>query len=153
MRTVSVIGYGHIGSALVAGIADVQGWQLGRVLTRRPVPGLSTQTQDPGAFLAHPSDLIIEMLANVNLATDLDQLIIRHQLHRARNHVAGQAGHGLLDCFSFVTGTSRIFGKDRRIRKAIRDAGLDSNEVLYVGDEIRDIEAGRAAQVEVAVVT
>lgn len=61
--------------------------------------------------------------------------------------------HGLLRCFSFVTGTSRIFGKERRIRKAIRDAGVDANQVLYVGDEIRDIEAGRAAHVEVAAVT
>ncbi len=60
MRTVSVIGHGEIGSALVRGIADLEAWQLGRVLTRRPVRDLAGQTQDVEVFLAHPSDLIID---------------------------------------------------------------------------------------------
>ena len=60
MRTVSVIGYGQIGSALVRGIADLDACQLGRVLTRHPVPRLAAHTTDVDAFLAHPADLIID---------------------------------------------------------------------------------------------
>lgn len=60
MKTVSVIGRGEIGGALVRGIADLKAWQVGRVLTRRPVPDLAAQTQDVEVFLAHPADLIID---------------------------------------------------------------------------------------------
>lgn len=60
MKTVSVIGHGQIGSALVRGIGDLEMWQIGRVLTRRPLPGLAAHTTDLEAFLAHPADLIID---------------------------------------------------------------------------------------------
>lgn len=61
--------------------------------------------------------------------------------------------HGLRDCFKFIVGTSRLFGKSRSVRKASRAAGIDTNRVLYVGDEIRDIEAAEAAGTDVAAVT
>lgn len=55
-----MIGHGKIGGALVHGIAGLKAWQLGRVLTRRPVPDLVGQTQDVDVFLAHPACLIID---------------------------------------------------------------------------------------------
>ena len=60
MKTVSVIGHGQIGSALVRGVGDLETWQIGRVLTRRVVPGLAAHTTDAQGFLAHPADLIID---------------------------------------------------------------------------------------------
>ncbi|MEW9919791.1 hypothetical protein AB2B41_09260 [Marimonas sp. MJW-29] len=60
MKTVSVIGYGEIGSALVQRISDLDGWRLGRVLTRHPVPGLPGHTTEAEAFLGHRADLIID---------------------------------------------------------------------------------------------
>ena len=55
--------------------------------------------------------------------------------------------------FDYVSGTSRIFGKERRIRKAIRRLKLTPDNVLYVGDEIRDIDAARSAGLDIASVT
>lgn len=52
--------------------------------------------------------------------------------------------------FDFISGTSRIFGKERRLKKAVRQFGCQLDEVLYVGDEIRDIEASRAAGMDIA---
>lgn len=60
MKTVSVIGYGQIGGALVRGIADLDGWQLGQVLTRHLVPDLANHTLDLESFLAHPANLIVD---------------------------------------------------------------------------------------------
>ena len=60
MRTVSIIGYGQIGRAVVEGIGDSEGWRLGRVLTRKPVPELACHTNDPEVFFARRADLIIE---------------------------------------------------------------------------------------------
>ncbi len=54
--------------------------------------------------------------------------------------------------FESVLGTSRLFGKERQIRRAIRDFNVAADECLYIGDEVRDIEAARAAGVPVGCV-
>lgn len=43
---------------------------------------------------------------------------------------------------------SSIFGKAKDIKKIIRNNKLDVNDVYYVGDEIRDIEASKIAGVK-----
>lgn len=55
--------------------------------------------------------------------------------------------------FQYVGGTSAIFGKEKRIRKAVAKAGIPPQDVLYIGDEIRDIEAAAAAGIDIAAVT
>lgn len=60
--------------------------------------------------------------------------------------------HGLEELFEFVIGTSRIHGKTRGIRKALKTLGHSPPDVLYVGDEIRDVEACRAIPLDVAAV-
>lgn len=46
-----------------------------------------------------------------------------------------------LDHFDFVTTSSSIWGKARRLKSLLRNRGLVASEVAYVGDEVRDIEA------------
>lgn len=58
-----------------------------------------------------------------------------------------------LEWFDFISTTSRIWGKSRRLKALLVKRGLQSGEVLYVGDEIRDIEAARKAGVKIAAVT
>jgi len=55
--------------------------------------------------------------------------------------------------FEFVVGLRRLSGKKRALRRALKLAGLDTHEVLYVGDEIRDIKAARGIRMPVACVT
>ncbi len=57
------------------------------------------------------------------------------------------------EVFELICGTSRILGKARSSQSAIADLNVPSDEVLYVGDEIRDIEAAETAKVDVAAVT
>ncbi len=54
--------------------------------------------------------------------------------------------------FGFVTGYSRLFGKKRVLKVVLKRYGVAANKVVYVGDEVRDIEAARAAGVSVAAV-
>ena len=63
-----------------------------------------------------------------------------------------EANH-IAEAFAYVSGTSRIFGKERRIRKAMSHCGVDPADVLYIGDEVRDIEAAQAAGLDIASVT
>jgi phosphoglycolate phosphatase len=44
-----------------------------------------------------------------------------------------------------VEGGASLFGKARRLRKVVRASGVRAEEVLCVGDEIRDAEAARRA--------
>lgn len=55
--------------------------------------------------------------------------------------------------FAYISGTSRIFGKERRLKSAARQFKVQASEVLYIGDEIRDIEASQAAGMDVAAVS
>ena len=60
----------------------------------------------------------------------------------------GAEGH-----FAFVVGYPRLFGKGKALKRIIRAERLTRADVLYVGDELRDIEAAKKAGVRVAAVT
>lgn len=58
-----------------------------------------------------------------------------------------------MEVFEFIYTGSNIFGKDKVIQAMLREKKFDEHDVLYVGDETRDIEASKRAQVKVAAVT
>lgn len=53
----------------------------------------------------------------------------------------------LIDCFEFVEGGASLFGKAERLRGVMRKEKLDPADILYIGDETRDMEAAREAGV------
>lgn len=55
--------------------------------------------------------------------------------------------------FDFIYSDSNIFGKDKVINKCLRKHGLIKESVVYVGDEIRDIEASKKSGIKVIAVT
>lgn len=57
-----------------------------------------------------------------------------------------------LECFDFVASSSKIFGKAREMRKLLKRYSLKKEEVCYVGDEVRDVEAAREAGLSCAAV-
>lgn len=61
--------------------------------------------------------------------------------------------NGVTDLFDFVIGYPRLFGKHRAIAKLMRQQRVAPHEVLYIGDEIRDIEAARKVAIDIASVT
>lgn len=58
-----------------------------------------------------------------------------------------------LELFGFVRSCSKLLGKAREIRVARKLGGYSRNEVLFVGDETRDIEACKKARVRIAAAT
>ena len=52
-----------------------------------------------------------------------------------------------LQIFEHVEGGSSMLGKARILRKLMKSAKVDASSVLYVGDEVRDIEAAHSAGV------
>lgn len=58
-----------------------------------------------------------------------------------------------LEIFEFVRSSSRLLGKAREIRQAMKLHKFGPHEVLFVGDETRDIEACRRAGIRCVAVT
>ncbi|OWK36060.1 HAD-IA family hydrolase [Fimbriiglobus ruber] len=55
--------------------------------------------------------------------------------------------------FDFVVGYPKLFGKAKALRRILRAHHVDRADVLFVGDELRDLEAGRKVRVSTAAVT
>ncbi len=54
---------------------------------------------------------------------------------------------GVLDCFGFIEAGVSLFGKPQRILNVMRKVRIDPMNVIYVGDETRDMEAARLSKV------
>ena len=61
-------------------------------------------------------------------------------------------GHDL-ELFEFVRCSSKLLGKARMIRSVIRRQHVRAADILFVGDETRDIEAAKKAGIRIAAVT
>ena len=55
--------------------------------------------------------------------------------------------------FAFVIGYPKLFGKARALRRILKAERADRDGLLFVGDELRDLEAGRKAKVATVAVT
>ncbi|MBA4064137.1 MAG: carotenoid oxygenase [Isosphaera sp.] len=61
--------------------------------------------------------------------------------------------NGVEGLFGFVVGYPKLFGKGKALRRLVRAERVPAAEVVYVGDEVRDVEAARKAGVAAAAVT
>ncbi len=55
--------------------------------------------------------------------------------------------------FEFVKSGNNLFGKDKDLKKLIKEQKLIKENILYVGDEVRDIEACQKIGVDIAAVS
>ena len=70
----------------------------------------------------------------------------------SKNNVALFLQKHEFNYFDYVISSS-MFGKEHKIRKIIKKENLNPNEVLYVGDEIRDITAAKSSNIKIASVS
>jgi HAD superfamily hydrolase (TIGR01549 family) len=59
----------------------------------------------------------------------------------------------LSDFFSFWRCEKNLFGKDKALKALMKEHNIDPAQVLYFGDQVRDVEACQKAGVQVAAVT
>jgi len=58
-----------------------------------------------------------------------------------------------INSIDFIYSEKNLFGKDKVLKHLIKKYGLDKDEVIYVGDEVRDVEASQKAEIKVMAVT
>jgi phosphoglycolate phosphatase len=61
--------------------------------------------------------------------------------------------HNSIDIFDYIYCDSSIFGKDKIIRSFLKQHNLSKEEVIYIGDEIRDIQACHKVGIRIVSVT
>ena len=61
--------------------------------------------------------------------------------------------HHKMDCFDFIRSSSKLFGKSREIRRLMKEHKLTHSDIIYIGDETRDIEATQEVPIRMAAVT
>lgn len=61
--------------------------------------------------------------------------------------------HGIRELFEFVSSTSKLTGKARHLRAIRKTFSLKHTEMLYIGDELRDVKAAQKAKIPHAAVT
>lgn len=61
--------------------------------------------------------------------------------------------YDLRDQFDFISTTSKLTSKARHLKSLRRQYGLKPEEILYIGDELRDVKASQKADIPVAAVS
>jgi phosphoglycolate phosphatase-like HAD superfamily hydrolase len=61
--------------------------------------------------------------------------------------------HGLRDQFDFISSTSKLTGKAKHLKAIRKTFSLRAEEMLYIGDELRDVKASQKAGIPIAAVT
>jgi phosphoglycolate phosphatase len=61
--------------------------------------------------------------------------------------------HDLHTCFLEIYGGVGMFGKAPALRRLLREQNIDINKAVYVGDELRDVQAAQSISLRVIAVT
>jgi phosphoglycolate phosphatase len=61
--------------------------------------------------------------------------------------------HGLREQFDFISSTSKLTGKSKHLRAIRKTFSLREDEMLYIGDELRDVKASQKAGIPIAAVS
>lgn len=61
--------------------------------------------------------------------------------------------YGIEQCFEFIVSESSLFGKHRVLKKLMHKQKLRNDQLIYIADEVRDIQACKKAGIPVIAVT
>ncbi len=61
--------------------------------------------------------------------------------------------HGLRDEFDFISSTSKLTGKSKHLKAIRKTFTMQPDELLYIGDELRDVRASQKAGIPIAAVS
>jgi len=97
---------------------------------------------------------IVHLQAAVNLRNTLVALkesgcVLGILTTNSRENVMAFLKNNNLELFDFVYSGRAVFGKSRLLKKLMKAKTIPHNDPIYVGDEIRDIEAAKKAGIKV----
>jgi len=96
----------------------------------KPFPGLST-------VLSELSKKYTLGIVTSNDSANVKKFLLNHKM----------------DYFDFIYSDKSLFGKGKILRRVLKKYNFSKKNVVYIGDEIRDIDAAREANLKIASVT
>ncbi len=93
---------------------------------------------------------IAEMIPELRKTTQTMGILTSNSIENVNLFLETQ---GLRGSFNFVSSTSKLTGKSKHLRAIRKTFSLRHEEILYVGDEIRDVKASHKAGIDCAAVT
>ena len=120
-------------------LSGVKWWQIPRLVR------FFRRESARNANNIHPCRDVPEMIKNIAQSVDLG-ILTTNTTHAVECFLQN---HNLESYFGYVKTGVPLFGKTRALRRAVRQLQNTHTLILYVGDEIRDIEACHAAGVEI----
>ncbi len=102
---------------------------------------------------------ITNMTPTVNISPLLSEMSVDNDIHlgiltsNTQENVKQFLVKNELDFFEFVRTGKSVFGKSYMINKIIKQQHLNQDDVFYVCDEVRDIEAARKSGIKSVAVT
>ncbi len=113
-------------------------------------------------IIAKAKDELFKGIANIDPVLDLKETLVELKAlgvhlgiltsNSAKNVEEFLKNHDL-QVFDFIKTTSKIWSKDHHLSKIVDAYNFNINDVIYVGDEARDIVAAKRCGVKVAAVT
>jgi len=82
-----------------------------------------------------------------------DRYVLALITSNSKNNVKIFLQNNKLEVFTYVYTSTTLFGKARVIEKFLHTYSLSKNEAVYIGDEIRDIEATKKVGIPIIVGT
>jgi len=95
----------------------------------------------------------IEGMRDVLLALKRENYILGILTSNSKANVRTFLEKNDIAIFDWIYSERSLFGKARKLKKIIRKQKLDKKEVIYIGDEIRDIEAAKKSQIKIMAVS
>lgn len=135
----------------VRGMALSQFLRFARIPKRR-LPGLLMAGRSKLAREAHTIPVIEgmdEVLSVVRHLVPVVGVLTSNSAHNVRTFADSRG----LSVFDFISSVPKLSGKAKYLKAIMMTYSLAAHEVLFIGDEVRDVRAGRKARVPVAAVT
>jgi phosphoglycolate phosphatase len=121
-------------------------------ISLRRIPKLTKQTwQLMAEKIPHsrPFDGIESLLTSIK-SHGIPMIIVSSN---ATANIQAFLNNNQFNYFDKILGGAKLFGKEKTLKRMIKRYQLTPDEVLYVGDELRDIESCQAINLPVAAVT
>lgn len=101
-------------------------------------------------------------ISNIKFIVNMDEIL--QKLHKknyllgivssnSKENVSTFLRKNKLDVFNFIHSGKSLFGKDRILVNLINKHKFIKEQVIYIGDEVRDIEAAKKSGIKVIAVT
>jgi phosphoglycolate phosphatase-like HAD superfamily hydrolase len=115
------------------------------------------------AFISRGTGMLRGSIERLNMIEGMPEVILELRRHVGRLGILTSNAsanvelflsvHGLRAPFDFISSTSKLTGKAKHLRAIRKTFSLRHEEMLYIGDELRDVKASKKAGIPVAAVT